>query len=673
MINTVLLIDALAVIIILGAGYKHKGKAAIAAVVANSMVSGYVAVMALQGQIFSQTLQGSLHFGQVPVQVDALSAWFILIINFTMITGVIYGNGYMKQYGNKAPAFNLHWVAIISLHTALLAITIVQNTMVFLLCWEVMALSAFLLVIFEYSKPATLQAGINYLIQSHVSLVMLMIGFMFVAYKTGSYQFSSMAGFSEKHSLLAGTALFLVFYVGFAIKAGFVPFHTWLPYAHPVAPSHVSGIMSGVVIKIGIFGILRMLLLIRTDYSSVGYFILFISLFSGLYGVMLAIIQHNLKRLLAYHSIENIGIIGIGIGVGCIGLGNQNELIAMLGFSGALLHTLNHSLFKSLLFYSAGNVYQKVHSVAIEHLGGLIKKMPHTALLFLIAALAICGIPPLNGFVSEFLIYSGLYRGLKGLELMPLMAISFTLLGLVMIGGLALLCFTKAFGIVFLGSMRHSCPHPIQEVSALQLFPMYFTALLMVLIGLFPAQFFEILAKPAGLFSHKILAYNLSVQHDVTQPLQSITTAALLLIGIGLLVAWIRAKLSPASKHVVGPTWGCGYTGPSGKMQYTASSFVRSYTKLAKPLLHIEKQEEVLEGVFPEPKHFETETYDKLEHYLIDMPIQLLNRITGWFAFLQNGRLQLYILYGIVFIASIICIPFFMDKIMALLHFLNNI
>jgi hypothetical protein len=170
-----------------------------------------------------------------------------------------------------------------------------------------------------------------------------------------------------------------------------------------------------------------------------------------------------------------------------------------------------------------------------------------------------------------------------------------------------------------------------------------------------------------------MLAYNLSVQHDVTQPLQSITTAALLLIGIGLLVAWIRAKLSPASKHVVGPTWGCGYTGPSGKMQYTASSFVRSYTKLAKPLLHIEKQEEVLEGVFPEPKHFETETYDKLEHYLIDMPIQLLNRITGWFAFLQNGRLQLYILYGIVFIASIICIPFFMDKIMALLHFLNNI
>jgi formate hydrogenlyase subunit 3/multisubunit Na+/H+ antiporter MnhD subunit len=559
------------------------------------------------------------------------------------------------------------------LHTALLAITVVQNTMVFLLCWEIMALSAFMLVLFEYSKAETVQAAINYLIQSHISLAVLMVGFIYVAYKTGSYQFSSMSGFSEKHSLLAGTALFLVFFVGFAIKAGFVPFHTWLPYAHPVAPAHVSGIMSGVVIKIGIFGILRMLLVIRTDYSTVGYIILFISLLSGLYGVMLAIIQHNLKRLLAYHSIENIGIIGIGIGVGCIGLGNNNALIAMLGFSGALLHTLNHSLFKSLLFYSAGNVYQLVHSVAIEQLGGLIKKMPHTALLFLVAALAICGIPPLNGFISEFLIYSGLYKGLKGLEVLPLMAISFTLLGLVLIGGLALLCFTKAFGIVFLGSMRHNCKHALHEVGSLQLIPMYMAALLIVLIGLFPALFFTILAEPVGLFSQGLIAQNLLVQNEVAQPLQSITLGALIVIGLSLLIAWLRSKISPVAKQAVATTWGCGYTGNAAKMQYTAGSFVRSYAKLAKPLLHIEKQEQDLEGVFPAPKHFETETYDKLEYYLIDKPILLLNRITGWFTFLQNGRLQLYILYGIVFIASIICIPFFMDKLMALLHFLNNI
>ena len=185
--------------------------------------------------------------------------------------------------------------------------------------------------------------------------------------------------------------------------------------------------MSGVVIKIGIYGILRMLLLIKTDYTTIGYIILFISIITGIYGVMLATIQHNLKKLLAYHSIENIGIIGIGIGLGCIGLGATNKWMAILGFSGALLHTLNHSLFKSLLFYSAGNVYQATHTMNIERLGGLIKKMPQTAVLFLIAAIAICGLPPLNGFISEFLIYGGLYNWLYSANLISLIAIIFTL------------------------------------------------------------------------------------------------------------------------------------------------------------------------------------------------------------------------------------------------------
>jgi formate hydrogenlyase subunit 3/multisubunit Na+/H+ antiporter MnhD subunit len=183
--------------------------------------------------------------------------------------------------------------------------------------------------------------------------------------------------------------------------------------------------MSGVIIKIGIFGILRMLLVVKTDLTSVGYLILIVSLISGLYGVMLAIIQHNLKKLLAYHSIENIGIIGIGIGIGCIGIGTGNQVLSTLGFAGALLHTLNHSLFKSLLFYTAGNVYQATHTMDIEKLGGLIKKMPQTAALFLIAAIAICGIPPFNGFVSEFIIYTGLYNWLSDATLVSLLAAIF--------------------------------------------------------------------------------------------------------------------------------------------------------------------------------------------------------------------------------------------------------
>jgi formate hydrogenlyase subunit 3/multisubunit Na+/H+ antiporter MnhD subunit len=249
----------------------------------------------------------------------------------------------------------------------------------------------------------TLKAGINYLIQSHISIILLTIGFIWVSSSTDSYDFDAISAYSAHVIPAVSFLLFGCFFLGFAFKAGFIPFHTWLPYAHPAAPAHVSAIMSGVIIKLGIFGILRMLLLIDRNQLMIGYVILVVSFVTGVYGVMLAIIQHNLKKLLAYHSIENIGIIGMGIGLGSIGLGLDKPVLTFAGFSGALLHTLNHSLFKSLLFYSAGSVHQVTHTMNIEKLGGLIKQMPQTATLFLIASLAITGLPPLNGFVSEFL------------------------------------------------------------------------------------------------------------------------------------------------------------------------------------------------------------------------------------------------------------------------------
>src|SRR5690606_38561211 len=217
----------------------------------------------------------------------------------------------------------LHSAAFLFLYSALITLCVVQNSIVFLIAWEIMAISAFVVVIFEHEKMTTLNSGINYLIQSHISIIILMFGFIWVANKTGSHDFQAITSYTSQNSNATGILLFLIFFIGFAIKAGFVPFHTWLPYAHPAAPSHISGIMSGVMIKIGIFGILRMISLIKTDYYTIGLVILVFSIVSGLYGVMLAIVQHNLKKLLAYHSIENIGIIGIGIGVGCIGLGTN--------------------------------------------------------------------------------------------------------------------------------------------------------------------------------------------------------------------------------------------------------------------------------------------------------------------------------------------------------------
>ncbi len=321
-----------------------KGIIAVSAVVIIGLLTSFIAFRALMGTNYDVVLTGTIMFGKVRILIDALSAWFILTINFTLITGAIYGFNYMKMYSDRKSEITLHCIAYILIQVALLGICSVQNGFIFLLFWELMALSVFILVIFEHEKPDTIKAGINYLIQSHISIVFLMLGFIYVAFKNGGYGFDSISEFSSHQSTLAGTALFLCFFVGFAIKSGFVPFHTWLPYAHPAAPAHISGIMSGVLIKIGIYGILRMLLLIKTDYTTIGYIILIVSVITGLYGVMLAIIQHDLKKLLAYHSIENIGIIGIGIGIGCIGLGDTNKWMTILGFSGALA-----SYFKSLI------------------------------------------------------------------------------------------------------------------------------------------------------------------------------------------------------------------------------------------------------------------------------------------------------------------------------------
>jgi len=673
LINILIIILLLSVAVILKVNTKTKGIITVSTIIVLASISSFISIKALLGNNYEIILSGPIIFGKVPVMVDSLSAWFLLTINFTMITGAVYGYNYMKKYSGMKNEITLHCIAFVLVHFALLGICTVQNGFIFLLLWELMALSAFTLVIFEHEKPETIKAGLNYLIQSHVSIVFIMLGFIYVAFKTGSFGFDAIIDFSNHQSILSGTVLFLCFFIGFAIKSGFVPFHTWLPYAHPAAPTHVSGVMSGVLIKIGIYGILRMLLLIKTDYTTIGFIILFISVMTGIYGVMLATIQHNLKKLLAYHSVENIGIIGIGIGLGCIGLGVSNKWMAILGFSGALLHTLNHSLFKSLLFYSAGNVYQSTHTLNVERLGGLIKKMPQTAILFLVAAIAICGLPPLNGFISEFMIYGGLYNWLYSSNLISLIAMIFTVGGLVLIGGLALLCFTKAFSIVFLGNSRYEHHDEIRETSFWQLFPMYLTVSLMIIIGLFPSFFVNLLQRPVSLFTRNVVFDQGLIKVGAIDSLQTISW---LFFGLILFViAILGLKKYVSRKRIIesGPTWGCGYENASGKVQYTAGSYVRSYAKLAKPLLDIEKNEVEISEVFPTEKHYETDPYDRIERIFIDAPLKLINKITDQFRFLQNGRLQMYILYGIIFIATVICLPLIIEKIIMILHFLNNL
>jgi len=673
LINAFVAVPVLAILLIPFLKVKGKGIVLFASIIVNALISGFLGLQTLGGQFLEFSFPGSLVTGPVNLRIDALSGWFILIINFIFITGSFYGLFYMKTYQKQKNNLTLHSIVFVLLHTALISLCAVQNSLVFLVTWEIMALSAFIAVIFEHGKMATLRAGMNYLIHSHVSILFLMFGFIWVALKTGSYDFNSIATYTSQNSGATGLVLFLCFFIGFGIKAGFVPFHTWLPYAHPAAPAHVSGVMSGVMIKIGIFGIFRMITLIKTDYYTVGLVIITFSVISGLYGVMLAIIQHNLKKLLAYHSIENIGIIGMGIGIGCIGLGTGNYLLASLGFAGGLLHTLNHSLFKSLLFFTAGNVYQATHTVHIDHLGGLIKKMPQTALLFLIAAIAISGIPPFNGFISEFIIYSGFYYWMQGSLIGPLMTIIFSVLALVLIGGLALLCFTKAFGIVFLGNPRQKFDHEVKEVPFLQLLPLYLIAFLVVFIGVFPQIFMHALSQPVNLLAGFPAISDIPFPEKTTELLQPVTWGTWMFILISLAVFGFRKLVTQNRKASVEPTWGCGYIAPTAKLQYTAGSFVRPYSKLFRPFLLSHKTQKEVEGIFPSGGSYETHSYDRIEKYLVDSLIAVYKSLLGRFLFLQNGKLQFYILYGIIFIVSVICIPLFYDQIVLFIEFIKQI
>lgn len=588
--------------------------------------------------------------GSITLMIDGLSAFFILVTNFTVLTGLLYSKGYLSTYSNiKSPAqLSIHNFSYTWLHLSMLGVLMLRDGIPFLIAWELMAVSSFMLILFEAEKRATLKTAVNYLIQMHIGLVLLVIAFLLCEADTGIMSFDALKLYFSHHS---NTGLFLLFFAGFAIKAGFIPFHTWLPEAHPAAPSHVSGVMSGVMIKMGIYGIVRVMTNVQSDFVTIGLIILAFSAISGILGVLMAIVQHDLKKLLAYHSIENIGIIGIGIGLGAIGLGTHNPLLTLLGFSGGLLHVLNHSLFKSLLFFSAGSVYQACHTRNIEQLGGVIHKMPVTAGLFLAGSLAICGLPPLNGFISEVLIYLGLFQGLSTGSVYQSIYMLMAIISLALIGGLAIFCFTKAFGVVFLGTPR-SEPHTARsEAPAGMLFPQFLAGALMLLIGLFPLMFLQPLAR--------LLVFQFQINMDLSwiniiRSLSMIGTMGGVLIGLTILLFLIRYRVLKTRNVSQGPTWGCGYTAGTSRQQYTGTSFADAVAGLAEPILKTHKEEQPIseEEIFPAERSFATHPSDVFRlgsNRLVDFLMLVLKKL----ARLQTGNIQHYILYAFIFMILI--------------------
>ncbi|HZK68277.1 MAG TPA: proton-conducting transporter membrane subunit [Paludibacter sp.] len=658
LINSSWIIALLAMVAIYFVPAKMKAHTAALAVIANSIVTSWLAISALTGNIVSFVFYGGNLFGDVLVRVDELSAWFLLIINFTCLTGVFYGSGYLKTSGGSVKKLNLHWILFVLFQLSMLWVCMIQHGLVFLIIWEVMSLSSVLLVIFDYHNPKIIKAGINYLVQMHISIVFLTIGFIWLYFQTGSFSFDAFSTYFGSNSNIG---LFLILFIGFGLKAGFIPLHSGLLQGDPAAPSHIAGIMSGVLVKLGIYGIFRVASYLRSDYLLLGEIILTVSVATGLFGILNAAVHRNLKKMLAYCTIENIGTIGIGIGIGLIGLGNNTPVLYYLGFGGALMHVLNHSLFKSLLFFSSGSVAQQTQTSDMEKLGGLIKKMPRTGLVFLIAAIGICGLPPFNGFISEFLIYSGLIEGVKIHDTNEMILFSVSLAGLSVIGGLSILTFTKSFGTVFLGNARKRLPVEPHEVSLQMLVPQYAIIALMISVAIFPGFYLQVIGNVIMSLTKGVIIPQPAGFTNYLSIMQNISNYSILFICIVGIFWGVRYKLLSTRSKVIQPTWGCAYAAPTSKIQYTGKSFSKTLSKMFNFIVIERKQYAELKAgeIFPEKRKHASHYHDFFEFRFIHVITNQLVYAANYFKFIQNGRIQSYVLYGIVFILTIFILTAF--------------
>ena len=591
--------------------------------------------------------------GRPVVGVDALSAFFLVPILLMGGLGAVYGLGYWPQgrHSGNGRKLSLFWGLMVS---GLVLLVIARDGMSFLLGWEVMALSAFFLVSTEDCRAPCREAAWVYLIATHVGTLTLFGMFALWRWQTGSYALRPAA---EGMSMAMKNTLFFVALFGFGLKAGLMPLHFWLPAAHANAPSHVSAMLSGIVLKMGIYGLIRMLSLLPSPPLVWGGLILLLGLISGLLGVVFAIAQHDLKRLLAYHSVENIGIILMGLGMAMLGRSAQRPEWVVVGMAACLLHVWNHSFFKPLLFLCAGSVVSEAHTRKIDRLGGLAKMMPWTAALFVIGAVAICGLPPLNGFVSELLVYMGSLRPamMKGAGA-GAMAVMLVAPVLAMIGALAVACFVKVFGAVFLGSPRTSAAVDAHEAPMSMRGPAVVLAGCCIIIGLAPIAVVPILDRAIGVWWPSLRQMPMSVGDLV--PFKAVGAMAIALAVLTLALGFLLARQARGAARV--GTWDCGYARPTNRMQYSASSFAQMIVAMFNWVLHPRTHLPQLAGWLASPAEMHTHVNEAVLDRLLLPSGRRIEQWFGWFRRFQQGATQHYVLYILITVIAMLgtLIPF---------------
>lgn len=608
------------------------------------LIGLYAIATPLQGGEIVTFSRSWLHIFTLSFSLDPLSAFFLIPVFAVCPLAVIYSYSYMdhpEQQGRVGVSFFFCTLLIISM--ALVATA--DNIISFVLVWECMSLSSFLLVLFEYQKKSARKAGYIYFIFTQAGALFIFAAMAMAYSHTGTFDFSSFATLPANFKVI----IFFLALVGFGSKAGIFPLHIWLPYAHPAAPSNISAVMSGVMIKMGIYGIIRLYALLDVTELIFGEVVLSLGIISGVLGVVYALGKHDLKKLLAYHSVENIGIILIGAGIGMIGIASDNMVMASFGFAGSLLHVLNHSIFKSLLFLGAGAVLQKTGLRHIDQLGGLMKRMPTTGKAFLTGSISISGLPPFNGFVSEFLIYYGAFHGIS-LNGSSFIFVMLAIISLAIIGGLAAACFTKVVGVVFLGEPRTEKAANGSEVGLAMTVPMVLLAASCLVIGVFPAPFVDLAFW--GLASVKALVP--VGAEEIAAVTANLALAARLFLALFLICVLLRKVLYLRKQISRGPTWGCGFTQPTVRMQYTGTSYAMSIVDFFRPFVLIRTRYSGINRIFPGRTTYESRVDDISEVALVDRIVTPLLYLIGKFRWIQHGYIQLYIGYIVVTIIALL-------------------
>lgn len=631
---------------------RHKVWVAFAAIATMGIATAVPAIGVLAGAdtiAVAESIRSVVDVGAL--RIDPLTAIFLLIIGIAGVATTLYSRGYLAQYLDKKSSahISLHYTALVVLVLSMMLVVMADGGFLFLFAWEMMTIASFLLILFDAQRPEVLRAALAYLVMMHIGFILLVAGFVAMDALTGSMTFEALEGcFANGGNIF----IFILFVLGFGMKAGLFPMHVWLPEAHPAAPSHVSAIMSGVMIKTGVYGVVRVASMISHSelLHLAGIIILAMGVVTGLWGVILAALQNDVKRLLAYSSIENVGVIFIGLGIATLAQAVGHSGIATVAMCGALLHTVNHSLFKSLLFFGAGNIYSQMHTTLLDRFGGVAKHMPVTAILFLLATIAICALPPLNGFVGEFLIYLGMLESVR--DGVNTLYAAGGLFALALIGGIAVLAFTKLYGTVFLGSPRHHHVAESVEVDSLRIAAMAIPAAGIILIGLFPQWAIVGLKRTVAALTDASAIY---VDYYASTTLSRLSLTALLIVIVIALLYLLKSRAQRSRTIAQGPTWGCGFTSPNIRMQYTGESFAEGLESIATTLTQntVEGRAVGKSEIFPSSHNYHVRHKDKIDRLLAEWWVELLRIINKRIMTLRTGKINHYILFALLFLVAI--------------------